>query len=62
MSIVDVCIPLIGGIVLSVWPQVFCKKTDTEEERTKKIGMIKKIGYVLLGVAVIYIVAAFAKG
>jgi hypothetical protein len=61
MSFVDVLIPLIGGIVLVAFPDSLTPKTASPEEATKKRGKLRKIGYVLLGVAFLYFCLTLAQ-
>jgi hypothetical protein len=56
MSVVDVLIPFIAGVLLVARPQVFFKAGGSEEEVARKSGKLRKIGYVLLGVAALYFV------
>jgi hypothetical protein len=60
MSVVDVLIPLIAGILLVARPQIFLKSGGSDEEMANKRRRIRSIGYVLLGVAVLYFVVALA--
>jgi len=60
MSIVDVLIPLIPGILLVTRPQIFFKSGGSDEEMAKKRRRMRLIGYVLLGVATLYFVVALA--
>jgi hypothetical protein len=60
MSVVDVLIPLIAGILLVARPQIFFKHTGSDEEMAKKQRRMRTIGYVLLGVAALYAVIALA--
>jgi hypothetical protein len=58
MSVVDVFIPLIVGALLVARPRIFFKGGGSDEEVAKKSSRIRKIGYVLLGVAALYFVIA----
>jgi hypothetical protein len=58
MSVVDVFIPLIIGVLLVARPQIFFKSGGSEEEVAKRRSKIRKIGYVLVGVAALYCVIA----
>ena len=60
MSVVDVLIPLIAGILLVARPQIFFKNAGSDEEMAKKRRRMRMIGYVLLGVAALYVVIALA--
>jgi hypothetical protein len=54
MSLIDALIPLAIGLLLVVRPQAFVKKTISQEEVAKRSATLHKVGYVLLGVAVLY--------
>jgi hypothetical protein len=58
MSVVDVFIPLIAGITLVARPQLFFKRVGSAEELARKSGRMRTIGYLLLGVAALYLVLA----
>jgi sorbitol-specific phosphotransferase system component IIC len=58
MSVADVFIPLIVGLLLVARPQIFFKGGGSVEEVAKKSGRIRKIGYVLLAVGALYCVIA----
>ena len=60
MSVVDVLIPLIAGVLLVAQPQIFFKSAGSDEERARKRRRVRLIGYVLLGVAALYFVIALA--
>jgi hypothetical protein len=60
MSVVDVFIPLIAGILLVARPQIFFKPVGADEELARKRRRMRTIGYVLLGVAALYGVIALA--
>jgi hypothetical protein len=60
MSVVDVLIPLIAGILLVARPEIFFKHGGSDEEMAKKRRRMRTIGYVLLGVAALYAVIALA--
>jgi hypothetical protein len=60
MSVVDVLIPLIAGTLLVARPQIFFKSAGPDEEIARKRRRMRSIGYVLLGVAVLYFVIALA--
>jgi len=60
MSIVDVFIPLIAGVLLVARPRMFFKAGGSDEEIARKSARIRKIGCVLLGVAALYFVIALA--
>ena len=60
MGYIDVAIPLIAGIACLAIPDKFVKPTDPDYE--KKKSLIKKCGYVLTGVAILYFfIKLFAK-
>jgi hypothetical protein len=61
MSVVDVFIPLIAGITLVARPQLFFKRVGSAEELARKSRRMRTIGYVLLGVATLYLMLALAR-
>jgi len=61
MSLIDALIPLIVGLLLVARPQAFSKKADSEEEIAKRSAKLRKIGYVLVGVAVLYSALALMR-
>ena len=60
MSVVDVLIPLMAGVLLVARPQIFFKSAGPDEEIARKRRRMRSIGYVLLGVAALYVVIALA--
>ena len=61
MSLIDALIPLIVGLLLVARPQAFSKKADSEEEIAKRSAKLRKTGYVLVGVAVLYSAIALVR-
>jgi hypothetical protein len=61
MSLIDVFIPLIPGILLVAFPQMLTPKTASAEETAKKKSKLRKIGYVLIGVAALYFFLMLAQ-
>lgn len=61
MHPLEVLIPLIPGILLVAFPNVLTPKTATAEEAAKKKSKLRKIGYVLIGVAAIYFFLTLAE-
>jgi len=61
MSPIDALIPLIVGLLLVARPQVFSKKPGSQEEIAKRSAKLRKMGYVLVGVAVLYLLIAFVE-
>jgi hypothetical protein len=63
MSLVDVALPLIAGIVMVACPQILFKRspTATDEDVAMKQAKLRKMGYVLLGVAGIYLLLTLAR-
>jgi len=53
MSYIDVFIPLLVGIYLLVFGDKF-KTTDSTSAQKK--GLLKKLGYALIGVSIIYLI------
>ena len=61
MSLIDVLIPLVPGIVLIAFPNMLTPKTASAEEAAKKKSKLRKIGYVLIGVAALYFFLMLAE-
>jgi hypothetical protein len=61
MSLIDVLIPLVPGILLVAFPQMLTPKTASAEEAAKKKRKLRKIGYVLIGVAALYFFLMLAE-
>ena len=61
MSLIDALIPLIVRLLLVARPQAFSKKADSEEEIAKRSAKLRKTGYVLVGVAVLYSALALMR-
>lgn len=51
---VDILIPLLVGILLLTKPVMFLRKDLNEETVEKKKTLFKKIGWVLIGVSILY--------
>lgn len=58
VSVADVSIPLIAGILLVARPQMFFKQVGSDEVLAAKRRRMRTIGFVLLGVAALYSVIA----
>jgi hypothetical protein len=61
MSLIDIIIPLVAGVVLVALPQSLLQKATSAEEAAKKKIKLRKIGYVLLGVAALYFFLMLAQ-
>ena len=61
MSLIDVLIPLVPGILLVAFPNILTSKTASAEEAAKKKSKLRKIGYVLIGVAALYFFVMLAE-
>jgi hypothetical protein len=61
MSLLEVLIPLIPGILCVAFPNVLTSKTATPEEAAKRKSKLRKIGYVLIGVATLYFFLTLAE-
>jgi hypothetical protein len=61
MNLIDVLIPLVPGIVLIAIPQVLTPKTASPVDAAKRTSKTRKIGYVLVGVAVLYLFLILAQ-
>ncbi|MEW6303845.1 MAG: hypothetical protein AB1705_10265 [Verrucomicrobiota bacterium] len=59
MSYIDAVIPGVIGILLVAAPRLFTKAQGESFERAKY--KLRMIGFVLIGVALLYLVLAFAK-
>lgn len=57
MSYIDVLFPLLGGIYLVTSGDKLIKQNDSSSD--KKKSMLKKAGYGLIGVSIIYLVIKF---
>ena len=60
MSYIDVLIPGIIGLLLVTSPRLFTKAQGETFEKTKR--KLRTIGFVLLGVALLYLVLRLLKG
>ena len=58
MSYIDVLIPGIIGLLLLTSPRLFTKAEGEKFEKTK--GTLRKIGFVLIGVAILYLIVKLA--
>jgi hypothetical protein len=54
MGYIDILIPLIAGIVFLMIPDKLIKARDATYE--KKKSLLKKCGYLLIGVSILYFV------
>lgn len=54
MAYIDILIPAAIGLLLMLRPAVFTKPASSEEEQAKKLSVLRRIGAVLLGVALLY--------
>ena len=61
MSLIDVLIPLVPGILLIAFPNILTPKTALAEEATKKKNKLRKMGYMLVGVAALYFFLILAQ-
>lgn len=61
MSMIEVLIPLVPGLLLVAFPNVLTPKTASAEEAAKKKSKLRKIGYVLVGVGVLYFFLILAE-
>jgi hypothetical protein len=58
MSLIDVVIPLILGLVLLLWPQVMFFGAQASSD-AKKLRLLRGLGVVLLLAAAVYLVVGF---
>ena len=54
--------PLVIGLLLTVRPHSFLKSTGSEVGDAAKADKVRKIGFLLLGVAALYFVIKLASG
>lgn len=54
MSAVDVLIPLAIGLLLVLRPQVFATKSDSPDKIARRSDVLRKIGWVLVAVGVVF--------
>jgi hypothetical protein len=57
MHWIDVAIPALGGICLVTIPHVFIKPSGNIEADASKLRLFRRIGFVLLGVSALYLLA-----
>jgi hypothetical protein len=60
MSFVDVLIPLTAGILLVGFPRLFTKSTGEQFLKTSK--RLRSWGFLLLGVAALYVLIRLLEG
>ena len=60
MSYIDVAIPLVIGLLLVIRPNVFVKRTAPDVPDAARTAQLRKIGYLLLAVAVLYFIIRLA--
>jgi len=56
MNLIDAAIPLAIGLFLVMRPQALLKRGIAPEEIAKRSVTLRRVGYVLLGVGVLYAV------
>lgn len=61
MSLIDAVIPFAVGMLLALRPQMFVKAGGAQEESRIKRNRLRKIGYLLIGVAAVYAVIALVE-
>jgi hypothetical protein len=61
MNLIDVLIPLVPGILLVAFPQILTPKEAPPDETVKKKKRLRQIGYVLVGVAALYLFIMLAQ-
>jgi hypothetical protein len=61
MTLIDVLIPLIPGILLVAFPHILTPKTASAEGAAKRNSKLRKLGCVLIGVAVLYLFLMLAQ-
>lgn len=60
MSLVEIPIPLVPGIILVAFPNMLTQKTASAEEAAKMKSKLRRMGYVLIGVAALYLFVILA--
>jgi hypothetical protein len=53
---IDVAIPGVIGVLLAVKPQLFCKASGDAVSDAEKAQKLRRIGWLLLGVAGLYLI------
>ena len=61
MTLIDILIPLIAGTVLVILPQSLLQKAVSVEHAAKYKTKLRKIGYVLISVAALYLFVVLAQ-
>ncbi len=61
MTLIDVLIPLVPGVVLVAFPHVLTPKTASADDAAKRTSKTRKIGYVLVAVAALYFFIMLAE-
>ena len=54
MASIDILIPAAIGLLLMLRPSTFTRPGASEEEQAKKLSLLRRIGAVLVGVALLY--------
>ena len=60
MSYVDVAIPLVIGLLLVFRPEAFVKRAASQAQHSERSAKLRKIGFALLAVAVLYVIIKLA--
>jgi hypothetical protein len=61
MSLVDVMIPLVGGVLALSQPKLLLKKDTPPDQVEAKVRMLRRAGLVLIGVAVLFALLALGR-
>lgn len=61
MSPIDALIPLVIGLLLVVRPRAFIPGAAVREGAARREATLRRIGYVLLGVALLYAILAWVE-
>jgi hypothetical protein len=61
MNLIDVLIPLVPGVLLVAFPHILTPKTASADDSVKRTSKTRKIGYVLVAVAALYLFIMLAE-
>jgi len=61
MNLVDALIPLVPGVLLVAFPHILTPKTASADDAVKRTSKTRKIGYVLVAVAALYLLIMLAE-
>jgi hypothetical protein len=61
MSMIDVVIPMVFGILLVACPRLFVKKDLPELAAKTRSANLRRLGYLLIGVSALFLVIELAE-